>query len=257
MGPWLLPKRVGVQGAPGAPQARVGAAPASPPRKGAGCGCGCGAGRAPATWQCKQEGQRPWHQEPGRQRSVGGGSFLPSPAALGVPATGRGVGSSGAPLPGKRHWVGPRSRATVVISLSAGCWKGRGASRPPLWPGPDAASTPPATRWFPTVPMALLLRPPPPNVAQEPHHYRSEPLLGVRSLTGARVPPFSRTSLCLPHGCADGPSVPVLDTVWFSLGEGSWDRLVVPGAREDRVKGGPQDGSGGRPAEGSRPAFLS
>lgn len=203
MGPWLLPERVGVQGAPGAPQARVGAAPASPPRKGAGCGCGCGAGRAPATWQCKQEGQRPWHQEPGRQRSVGGGSFLPSPAALGVPATGRGVGSSGAPLPGKRHWVGPRSRATVVISLSAGCWKGRGASRPPLWPGPDAASTPPATRWFPTVPMALLLRPPSPAPqcctrasplplrasarGEEPHRGQSAPLLPDQPLSPPRV----------------------------------------------------------------------
>lgn len=233
----------------------MGAALASPPRKGAGNGCGCGAGRAPATWQCKQEGQRPWHQEPGRQRSVGGGSFLPSPIALWAPATGRGVGSLGAPLPGKRHRVGPRSRATVVISLSAGCWKGR-CQPPSALAGARCCIHPTGHQM-----VSDSSHGPPPASPAPQRCTRASPL-PLKASAGGEVPqrgqcPPSPGPASLPHGCADGSSVPVLDTVWFLLGDGSWDRPVVPGARADRVKGSPQDGTGGRPAEGSRPAFLS
>ena len=84
--------------------------------------------------------------------------------------------------------------------------KGQGCQPPSTLA--DAASTPPAPRWFPTVPMVLLPRPPPPSVAQEPHHYRSEPLLGVRSLRGARCPPSPRPASVSPMGVLTAPQFP-------------------------------------------------
>ena len=47
MGPWLPPEQVGVQRAPGSIPGEGGAAPVSPPRKGAGCGCGWGLWQSP------------------------------------------------------------------------------------------------------------------------------------------------------------------------------------------------------------------
>ena len=151
----------------------------------------------PPPGSANRKGRGPGSQEPGHQRSVG----VSAPSCPPLLPSGRlpqaeGVGSSGVP-------------ATLCSGQ------------------PDATSTPRASRWFLTVPTALSPRcctrasPPP-----------------FRAFAGGEEPqrgqsaPFSQTGLCLPHGCADGSSVPVLDTVWSSPGDESGDRPVVPGAQE-------------------------
>lgn len=159
-------------------------------------------GRAPTTWQCKQEGQRPW--QPGARSPAvcgGVGSFLPSPAALRAPATGGGggvLGGAGHPLlwPARCH-IHPAGLQMVSDSS-------HGPLPTPPTPQCCTRASPPPFRAF--------------AGGEEPQRGQSAP--------------FSQTGLCLPHGCADGSSVPVLDTVWSSPGDESGDRPVVPGAQE-------------------------
>ena len=212
------------------------------------------AGPQPA-WQCKQEGQRLW--QPGARSLAGCGgisSFLLSPTARGAPATGRGGGLLRGPRAREEtpRWD-QRPSATGVLSLNAGCRKGRGDSSCPLRSGPDAgpwepglaaASTPSATRWFPTDPAAPA--PPPRRCCTRPHR-SSEVMQGVGSRRGAKLPPFCPPPwVCcqLPSSCPEGRLVL---TGGQELGEAS--SPGSPRVEQDRdfgVMGGPQDGVGGR-----------
>lgn len=179
MGPRLPPERVGVQEALGSIPGEGGGGSCESTQEGSGLRVWLGPlAEPPPPGSANRKGRGPGSQEPGHQRSVG----VSAPSCPPLLPSGRlpqaeGVGSSGVP-------------ATLCSGQ------------------PDATSTPQASRWFLTVPTALSPRPPPPSVAQEPRHHRSEPLLGVRSLRGARVPPSPRPASVSPMDVLMAPQFP-------------------------------------------------